>query len=193
MKQTIGYSIKISDPSFKKYLVNMYRWSAIFSCVLAVIAIVGFYIYGETSSDMDNPQALFIGSGIGSMFVLIAFYQIISRKKDRTWDGVVTDKITAKKQRKQNSSNDDYYIHYYTEYKVVITDENGKTHTLLFEDDDTVYNYYKVGDRVRHHKGLNSYEKYDKTNDEIIFCNACGSLNQIEDDYCFRCSCPLLK
>ena len=189
----MGYSTKISDPSFNKYLVNSNRWSAIFSCVLAVIAIAGFFIYGETSSEMDNPQALFIGMVIGSMFILIAFYQIISRKKDRTWDGVVTDKITAKKNRNQNTSNGDYYIHYYTEYMVVITDESGKTHTLLFEDDDTVYNYYKVGDRVRHHKGLNSYEKYDKSNDAIIFCNACGSLNQIEDEYCFRCNCPLLK
>ncbi len=59
----MGYSTKISDPSFNKYLVNSNRWSAIFSCVLAVIAIAGFFIYGETSSEMDNPQALFIGHG----------------------------------------------------------------------------------------------------------------------------------
>ena len=40
----MGYSTKISDPSFNKYLVNSNRWSAIFSCVLAVIAIAGFLV-----------------------------------------------------------------------------------------------------------------------------------------------------
>ncbi|MGD9569756.1 MAG: hypothetical protein AB7V48_15840 [Sedimentibacter sp.] len=193
MIKTIGYSSKINDPAFDKYLVNTSRWSAIFSVIIAVIAVIGFFIYGETSREMDNPQALLIGIAIGSMFILIALYQIISRNKDTTWDGVVTEKKTEKKQRNQNSSNDDYYVHYYHEYKVVIIDEHGKSHTLLFEDDDAVYNYYNVGDRVRHHKGLNSYEKYDKSKDTIIFCNACGSLNNIEDDYCFRCNCPLLK
>jgi hypothetical protein len=142
---------------------------------------------------MDNPQALYIGVAIGCMFILIAVYQVLSKKKDTTWDGIVTEKTYEKKQRNQNSSNGDYYIHYYVEYKVVILDDSGNIHTIIYEDDDTVYNYYNIGDRVRHHKGLNSYEKYDKSNDVIIFCNACGSLNDIKDDYCFRCGCPLLK
>lgn len=188
-----GYSAKINDPAFNKYITDTSRWSAIFSLIIAAIAVAGFFIYGETSREMDNPQALLIGIAIGSMFVLIALYQVMSRKKSTTWDGVVTEKKIEKKKRNQNSSNNDYYIHYYSEYKVVIIDENGKTHTMLFEDDDTVYNYYSVGDRVRHHKGLNSYEKFDKSNDTIIFCNACGSVNDIKDDYCFRCKCPLLK
>jgi len=64
---------------------------------------------------------------------------------------------------------------------------------LTAEDDDTVYNYYQTGDRVRHHGGLNSFEKYDKSQDDIVFCNACASLNDINDEYCFRCNCPLLK
>lgn len=193
MIKTIGYSSKINDLEFDKYILNTSKWSAIFSVIIAVIAVIGFFIYGETSHEMDNPQALLIGIAIGSMFILIALYQIISRNKDSTWDGIVTEKTTERKQRNQNSSNDDYYVNYYREYKVTIIDEHGKSHTLLFEDDDTVYNYYKVGDRVRHHKGLNSYEKYDKSNDTIIFCNVCGSLNDIKDDYCFRCNCPLLK
>ena len=79
MIRIIGYSSKIKDPAFDKYIDDSNRWSAIFSCILAVIAVTGFFIYGEISSEMDNPQALFIGVGIGIMFVLIAVYQIISR------------------------------------------------------------------------------------------------------------------
>ena len=70
---------------------------------------------------------------------------------------------------------------------------NGKKYDITVDADDTRYNYYKIGDRVRHHKGLNTYEKQNKTGDTIIFCNACASLNDIKEDYCFRCKCPLLK
>ena len=95
----IGYSKKINDPAFANYLKNTNRWSGIFSIGLALIAIIGFYIYGETSSEMDNPQALFIGLGIGGMFVIIALFQIISRGRNKTWDGIVTYKTTKKKQQ----------------------------------------------------------------------------------------------
>lgn len=95
----------------------------VISIILAISAIVGFYIYGETSSEMDNPQALFIGFGIGGMFVLVALLQILGRKRSK----------------------------------------------------------------------INSYEKHDKSKDSIIFCAACSSLNNIEDNNCFRCKCPLLK
>ncbi|MDW7669506.1 MAG: hypothetical protein SCJ93_11835 [Bacillota bacterium] len=46
------------------------------------------------------------------------------------------------------------------------------------------YNYYQTGDKVRHHAELNTLEKYDKSKDKIIFCNACAYLNDIEDEYC---------
>jgi hypothetical protein len=76
---------------------------------------------------------------------------------------------------------------------VVIKKDDGKTYTQSSEDDDTVFNYYQIGDKMRHHGGLNTFEKYDKSNDEIIFCNACAYLNDIKDDYCVKCKCPLLK
>lgn len=191
----MGYSDKINDPAFAQYVKNNNRWSAIFSMILAVAAIVGFFIYGEISAEMENPQALYIGLGIGGMFLLIALFQIIGRKRSKTWDGVVADKTIKKKNRRQSNGNgdNDYYIHYYTEYAVIVREDNGKTHRMTAEDDDTVFNYYQVGDRVRHHAGLNSHEKYDKSKDGIIFCSACGTLCDIKDDICFRCKCPLLK
>ena len=190
----IGYSLKINDPAFTKYLSNSNRWSAIFAGGLAVIAVIGFFIAGETSSEMDNPESLYIGLGIGSMFLLIALYQIMSKKGGETWDGTVVDKKTEKKRRKKNSGDNDYYWEDYVVFTVKIKrDDNGKKHEIRVENDDTLYKYYQVGDKIRRHKGLNTYEKYDKSKDEIIFCNACASLNDINDDFCFRCKCPLLK
>ncbi len=186
----IGFSQKINDPAMAKYVKDTNRWSAIFALILAIASVVGFYIYGETSSEMENPESLYIGLGIGSMFLLIALFQIVGRNKSTTWDGTVVDKKIIKKRR-----HDKYQDCWkeYLEYQVTIKDDNGKKFHLTAEDDDTQYNYFKIGDRVRHHKGLNSYEKQDKSDDTIIFCNACASLNDIQDDYCFRCKCPLLK
>lgn len=187
-----GFSSKINDQAFVKYIKNTKRWAYIFSSIIALIAIGGFFIYGETSSEMDNPQALFIGLGIGGMFLAIAFLQSMGRNTS-TWDGAVVDKRIEAKKRKRSSGNNDYYWQNYTLYTVFIKRDNGKINTISAEDDDTVFNYYQIGDKVRHHGGLNSFEKYDKSRDTIIFCSACASLNDIQNDVCFRCSCPLLK
>jgi hypothetical protein len=191
-RSLIGYSPLINDPAFARYMKNTKIWSLAFAAVLAVIAIVGFYIYGETSSEMDNPEALYIGLGIGGMFLVIALFQTIGRTRSTTWDGVVVDKKTEKKRRKRQSDDDKYWESYQL-YTIGIKRDSGKMYYLRHEDDDTVYNYYKIGDKVRHHKGLNSLEKYDKSGDTIIFCIACASLNDIKEDKCFRCACPLLK
>ncbi len=126
------------------------------------------------------------------MFLIIALFTIVGRKRSKTWDGVVVDKKIKKKQRRQGSQDDYYYVDY-LEYAVTVQENGGKKHRMVAEDDDTVYNYYQIGDRLRHHAGLNSYEKYDKSQDSIIFCSACGTLCDIGDDSCFRCKCPLLK
>lgn len=186
----IGYSTKIYDPALTRYIKNTNRWSLIFSLFLAVVAVIGFYIYGERSGSMGNPEALYIGFTIGSMFILIALYQIFNRNKSTTWDGIVIDK-NIRNSRKYVKSQDHYKD--ILEYRITIRSDRGEYRDITAEDDDTLYNYYQVGNRVRHHKGLNSYEKYDKTGDTIIFCNACASLNDINNDYCFRCKCPLLK
>lgn len=189
----VGFSSRINDPAFAKYIKNTNSWAAIFSIIIAVIAVVGFFIAGEAGvEDMENPQSLFIGLAIGAMFLLIAFFQILKRKRSRTWDGTVIDK-TVKKKSRQRQSGDDYYTEYYTEYVVLIRDNSGKEHRIRVEDDDTVFNYYQIGDRVRHHAGLNSYEKYDKSRDNVIFCSACSTLCDINEDFCPRCKCPLLK
>jgi hypothetical protein len=192
---SIGYSARISDPAFARYIKNSNSWSAIFSLILAVAAIAGFYLSGRFGSTLENPQALYIGLAIGGMFILIAFFQIIGRKRSKTWDGTVIDKKIEKKREKHynGSEKSDYYWEDYLQYNVIVRSQEGKIVRLSAKDDDTVYNYYQVGDHVRHHGGLNSYEKYDKSRDSIVFCNACGSLNEISSEQCFRCKCPLLK
>ncbi|NLV98680.1 MAG: zinc ribbon domain-containing protein [Clostridiaceae bacterium] len=188
-----GFSTRIADPAFAQYVKSSNRYSAIFTLILAVVAVVGFYIYGEKSSEMDNPGALYIGLGIGGMFLLIALFQILGRKRSKTWDGTVEDKKIKKKTSQHNYGDGDVRTEDYLEYSVIIRSDAGKKHVLTWTNTDVLYNYYNVGDRVRHHSGLKSYEKYDKSADKFIPCNACGTICDIRDDHCFRCKCPLLK
>lgn len=185
----VGYSEKINDPAFAQYLQNSNRWSLLFAVILAVIAFIGFPIYGEVSGELEMPNSLYYGMGIGGMFILIALFQVLGRKRDSTWDGVVVDKRQYEKSRYDKSS-DTYSTYTVFEYKV--KRDNGKIYAHRTENDDTVYNYYTIGDRVRHHKGL-GYEKYDKSKDTFLFCAACASINDVADEVCFRCKCPLLK
>lgn len=165
----VGYSKKITDPAFKRYIQQSKRWSLIFSLILAVVAVAGFFIYGERSVDMENPQALYIGLAVGSMFVLIALLQNLSRKRSKTWDGIVIDKRIERKTRKNKTDEIEDFIL----FTIVIRSNSSKIHEITAEDDNTLYNYYKIGDKVRHHAGLNTFEKYDKSKDSIIFCNIC--------------------
>jgi len=72
---------RISDPAFAKY-INC--WSTVFSIILAVAAVVGIYIAGETGSEIDNPESLYIELGIGGMLLLIALFKIFGRKCSTT-------------------------------------------------------------------------------------------------------------
>ncbi|NLJ30394.1 MAG: zinc ribbon domain-containing protein [Clostridiales bacterium] len=189
----VGFSAKINDPAFARYIRNNNRWSAVFAVILAAAAVVGFYIAGEVSSEMENPGSLCIGLGIGGMFLTIALFQILGRKRSTTWDGVVEDKTVKKKTERHTYGDGDVSDQNYLEYTVVIRSDRGKRYSIRVKNDDTMYRYYRIGDRVRHHAGLNSYEKYDKTGDRFIPCAACGTICDIKDEVCRRCKCPLLK
>lgn len=188
-----GFSPKINDPAFEKYIKKTNQWAAIFSIGIAVIAVIGFTVYGEIGSEIQNPQAFYYGLGIGGMFLVIGLLTILSKKSGKTWDGTVVDKRIQRKRRRQNTGDDDSYWVDYMEYSVIIRSDDGKTHVIKVENDDTLYNYYIVGERLRHHGKLNTYEKYDKTGERVLFCAACASMNPIENECCFRCKCPLLK
>ena len=95
-----GYSDRIHDPAFKRYVRHANYWALLFAGILAVVAVVGFFIYGETSSEMDNPQALYIGLGIGGMFLTIALITVLGRATSKTWDGVVVDKYVKRRRRR---------------------------------------------------------------------------------------------
>lgn len=79
-RELIGFSQKISDPAFASYRKKSIAWSVIFSLILFIIAAVGFPIYGNMSGEIDWPNSLFYGFGIGGMFVVIALLQTLKKR-----------------------------------------------------------------------------------------------------------------
>lgn len=176
----MAYSLKIHDPAFDKYLKKTKDYRLQFSFVLAVIAVVGFYVYGEVSDEMLNPKALYVGLVIGGTFFLFGLYILFSLKKSPSWDGKVIEKEIVDK------NGDTFFIVYFL-------DQKQQKHQIQTEDNVTLYKYFKIGDEVRFHGHLNTYEKLDKSHDAIIFCNACSLIHDINEHFCRNCGCPLLK
>lgn len=186
----VGWSERIKDAAFQRYLRKSKRWSYIFAFILFGVAVVGFPIYGEKSGEVDMPQSLYYGLAIGGMFVVIAFLTNLKRSMDRSWDGVVVDKKVKKKVRQDSDSN---MSTTYLVYETRIKRDSGKATVSRQQNNDTFYNYLQVGDRVRHHKGFSVFEKYDKSHDSHLFCIACAKRVEPTVDTCPRCKCPILK
>lgn len=120
----VGYSERITDPAFAGYIKTTNRWSSVMTMILAFAAVIGFYIYGEIGTELENPQALLIGLGLGAMFMKIYAIQYLRSKNSITFDGVVVDKTKKNKERRQNTGENDYVTHNYIEYAVIIRADN---------------------------------------------------------------------
>ncbi len=188
----VGYSSKINDSAITAYVAKTKKMAMVFSIIIAVIVIVVFFIVGQNSDEMSTLESLIVSIGIAAMFIIIGLYSVLSRKKSNTWDGKVVDKKIKKKTERQGTDDNVYYSQYLM-YQVKIKGNNGKKKILKWKNIDTAYNYYNIGDEVRYHGELKTFEKYNKSKDKIIFCNACLTKCNIEDDYCPHCKCPLLK
>ena len=187
--QLVGFSTKIDDPAFATYKKKSSAWSFIFSFILAIVAVIAFPIYGKSSGEIDWPYSLYYGMGIGGMFILIALGQFIRQRAEKTWDGVVEFKDSYR----ERDRNVDSHVSYDTVYRIKIRKDSGGRKVHRWRNSPGLYHYYQVGDRVRHHKGFYYYEKFDKSRDAQIMCAACMSMNDIHEDSCGRCGCPLLK
>jgi len=86
----MAYSTKIHDPAFERYRQNSKTYCFLFGLGLALAAIIGFYLYGESGGDMENPEAVTVGFVIGGMFLLIGVYAARSKNVRPRWEGVVT-------------------------------------------------------------------------------------------------------
>jgi len=186
----IGFSDRISDPRVYQIVKKMKSSGTVFTLILAVIAIIVFTILGLAEvGGFEFPSSLYIGLAFAGLLVILALFQLRKSKKDITWDGTIIDKRIKKPtyaERKQGHLQNQYYID--------IQRDDGKVESMVYTEQ--LFDYYKIGERVRHHGKMPAshiLEKYDKSNETIVYCIACSSKNNMSDDLCYRCKCPLMN
>ncbi|MDD3176030.1 MAG: hypothetical protein PHU51_06135 [Candidatus Nanoarchaeia archaeon] len=184
----VGWSSRCDDPEILTAAQNN-RKSA-FGCawVLAFLFPTGFAIAGLFVEELPLGEALIIGTGLGVLMMVINLLHATSMKKP-VWEGTVTEKSQRDKRKYDRSDN----VTYYTEFVLVIQTTTGKTHRIARDNHREMYDYFKVGDRVRYHPAFATYEKFDKSRDSIIYCNVCSMMNPISNDRCERCANLLFK
>ena len=183
----VGWSTRYKDPEIiaaikkKNIAVISYAWA------LVLVFPIGFLIAGLFIKTMPLAGGLIIGIVLGLLMVVINLVYIKTRR-NQIWEGVITEKYQKEKREDDDSDNDDD-----TDYVLVVEKTNGQKHHMIYHNKQEMYDYFKIGDRVRYYVGLSTYEKYDKSKDRIIYCNVCSAENPISNDRCKRCNNLLFK
>jgi hypothetical protein len=183
-KRLVGFSDKINDESFSNYITkekNLSLGLAIFTAAIFPI-ILGL---GSLFIDfISNTEALMYGFFLAIVYLIFAFRFYNKTKNTKSWDGKVIGKEQEFKKGKKGNTVESI------ENYVIIENDTGSIHRIK---SNHLYNYLEANDKVRFHGGLNTFEKYDKTNDKIIYCNVCESKNDISRERCYYCNSLLLK
>lgn len=190
MSTLIGWSAASADPEILEAARKNKKSSLGCAWILALLFLVGFLLAGLFVEEMPLNEAIIIGVFLGTLMLIINLVRIRGMQKP-VWEGVVTEK--SHKERRSHNRGDDSFM-YYTEFTVLIRTEAGKKKRIIEKDSARhMYDYLAVGDRVRYHPSFETYEKFDKSKDKIIYCNVCRMMNPITNDRCERCKNLLFK
>lgn len=193
----MAFSDKINHPRIRRY--RFIRRFLPISVTLALTLALAVYIGSKWG--FTGPRAIGV---VTAAAVLLFFITGSKRAFDRDFDGTVTDKRLRRVTTMEGKRGVDA-----DRYILIVTDDNGATHEYaVVESVDhadrvnagEVYSrkadsveYYRRGDRVRHHAGMKLYEKEDKSKDRQIICCACLTLTDSSEEVCRCCKLPLFK
>ncbi|NMB21159.1 MAG: hypothetical protein GX979_09835 [Firmicutes bacterium] len=185
----VGWSQASSSPeileTIRKTRVSAWRWTM----ALSLVFPLGFLVAGLLSDEMPLGEGLIIGTVLGLFMFMLGVWRLRNAKKPG-WEGVVIKKLEKKRHRR----DDDGFDRSYMEYIVLIKTDQGKKKRIIERKQGALmYHYFKVGDRVRYHPALETYEKYDKSKDRVIYCNVCRTMNPLANDRCEKCNNLLFK
>jgi hypothetical protein len=184
----VGWSRVADSPEMLETIKKHRKSSLGFAVVLTLLFPVGFLLAGLFSDEMPLNDALIIGGVLG-LFMLALNLWRFANMNQRGWEGVVVKKLEKRRYEKREISGPSYM-----EYIVLIKTDGGKTKRIVGRKwDRDMYDYLEIGDRVRYHPAVETIEKYDKSKDEVIYCNVCRRRNPIQNDRCERCNNLLFK
>ena len=191
----MAYSNMINHKKIKRYRF-VRRFLPI---IITVTVTAALAVYVALKWGLSEPRAisLIIAAALTLFFVTGG-----KRAFDRDFDGTVTDKRLRRVTTVQGKRGVDA-----DRYMLIVTDDKGNIHEYAVVESveqadrsnaGEVYSrkadaveYYRRGDRVRHHAGMKLYEKEDKSKDRRILCCACLTLTDTSRKSCRSCGLPL--
>lgn len=183
----VGFSDRCNHPEILAFAQKNKKYATGFMWILVFVPLVGFPVAGLLMDKFPFGQALITGVGI-SLVMLILNLLSLRKTRQPMWEGVVVNKYSKEEYEHRDGPET------YTKYTIAINTDAGKKKTIVETGNRRkMYDYLSVGDRVRFHPKLGTYEKYDKSKDYIIYCNVCTTLNPIQNDRCKRCNNLLFK
>ena len=184
----VGFSERCHHPEILSAAKKNRRSAIVFMWILVLAALIGFPIAGLLMEDFPLGEAIIVSIFVSLVMLTFGLFFLSSSKKP-IWEGTVTNKYSKKKSEHRDDTSN-----YYTEYTVRIVTDRGQKKKIVERDSRRhMYDYLAVGDRVRYHPRFQTFEKYDKSRDNIIYCNVCSMMNQIHSDRCKRCKNLLFK
>ncbi len=177
-----GYSKKFDTPEFQEAMRESNSAITRYT-VIGMLAIPAALTLVAMPFVRESWQIMVLSCVVLYIIVIpFAVFQLVKRNTAKTWDGTVVDLVCRTHYRR----SDQYYV--------VCRTKEGKTVKIREFVNAPLYDYLKVGDRVRYHPRLNvPLEKYDKTRDTYLVCPFCTSRQALENDNCDKCGKPLLK
>jgi len=160
---------------------------------LAVLVPGALHAFGQLDFDSEG---LIVTLVVATMFILIGLIAAINTlKHDKSWEGVVEGKRIERRKNKVKNKNGSISIKLYDDYIVTFRLSNGIVKEITHTNNSRYYEYLNVGDCIRNHQSnkIKYIEKYDKSQDEIIYCAACAYVNDLRGNFCQACGCPLVK
>lgn len=195
MPACIGFSNHINNPEVMKTIEDIDKKGRGCIYIGIPLPLIIFLIVSFATEEVKTVDALVFGGGISLVFVLFYFFGSFLNNPKRSWDGIVIDKKTKNKSRRMRDGD----IQNYVQYTIYFRTDSGKKKLSVsksYGDPNyrDYYDYLNIGDRVRYYPQLAfKYEKYDKTNDSVIPCMFCKTINDIHNDRCEVCNNLLFK
>lgn len=190
-----GYSqISQGEEFTSKAKSNLKLTLIIVPIVLIIVLSIAFFLI------KDKEAFIPIAIMASVIILLVLVYVSIKARADRTFEGVLEEKKIKgfKNKRKYNflknsvENGNEIPYYYITPVGVFyIRTADGKTRKVDVSSSN--YDYYQVGDKVRHIKGFYGLEPYKKSGRDLLPCINCSRFTPVEEDRCQYCKLPLLK
>lgn len=182
-------------PELTRHLKKSRKIGKVAAVVMSIAPLIGFVLYAGLTGEMEMEEAMLVGSGVSGIFMIFSIsFALKEKSRQSSWEGTVIDKKIEKRREKVTEYDETRMVMVAHQIMTIQREGGSKPEKQDFGGNEPVFNYYKVGDRVRHIPGTFHFEKYNKTGDDEVICVMCGGLYDMQQDTrCSLCRLPLLK